>query len=30
MLVVDASAVAELLLARPAGDAVARALRESA
>jgi predicted nucleic acid-binding protein len=28
MLVVDASAVAELLLARPAGDAVARALRD--
>jgi predicted nucleic acid-binding protein len=28
MLVVDASAVAELLLARPAGAAVARALRD--
>jgi predicted nucleic acid-binding protein len=28
MLVVDASAVAELLLARPAGTAVARALRD--
>jgi predicted nucleic acid-binding protein len=28
MLVVNASAVAELLLARPAGDAVARALRD--
>ena len=28
MLVVDASAVAELLLGRPAGDSVARQLRE--